>query len=80
MIDAPWYQDPVETLAFNLYAMNVQELEDIASEFANQARRGVNINDINIQRQICRIYGVNFDNLADNDIDYLQKAIMRKMK
>ena len=31
-IDAPWYDDPVERVAFNLYAMNTSRLDDIASE------------------------------------------------
>lgn len=31
-IDAPWYDDSVERVAFNLYAMNTSRLDDIASE------------------------------------------------
>ena len=26
MIDAPWYRDPIETTAFNLYAMDEEGL------------------------------------------------------
>ena len=31
-IDAPWYDDPVERMAFNLYAMDISRLDDIATE------------------------------------------------
>ena len=28
MIDAPWYRDPVETLAFNMYANDISNKEN----------------------------------------------------
>jgi hypothetical protein len=31
-VDAPWYDDPVERMAFNLYAMDISRLDDIATE------------------------------------------------
>ena len=31
MITPPWYQDKVETLAFNAYCYHSQEIEDIIS-------------------------------------------------
>ena len=30
-VDAPWYDDPVERLAFNLYAMDKQREMDLAN-------------------------------------------------
>jgi len=35
MIDAPWYRDPVETLAFNAYAFHSQEVEDVIEMIGN---------------------------------------------
>ena len=37
MIDAPWYRDPVETLAFNVYAFHSQEVEDVIELIGNGA-------------------------------------------
>ena len=37
MIDAPWYRDPVETLAFNAYAFHTQEVEDVIELIGNDA-------------------------------------------
>ena len=37
MIDAPWYRDPVETLAFNTYAFHTQEVEDVIELIGNGA-------------------------------------------
>lgn len=80
MIAAPWYQNPCETLAFNMYAMNTQKLDELAIEFAAQAMYGIDINNINIQREICKNYEVNFDHLTDFEIDYLKEAIERKLR
>ncbi len=37
MIDAPWYRDPIETLAFNVYAFHTQEVEDVIELIGNGA-------------------------------------------
>ena len=37
MIDAPWYRDPIETLAFNAYAFHTQEVEDVIELIGNGA-------------------------------------------
>lgn len=37
MINAPWYNDPVENLAFNAYAFHSQEVEDIIEMIGNGA-------------------------------------------
>ena len=37
MIDATWYRDPVETLAFNAYAFHTQEVEDVIELIGNGA-------------------------------------------
>jgi len=34
-IDAPWYDDPAERMAFNLYAMQHEELDALADKIAN---------------------------------------------
>lgn len=37
MIDAPWYRDPVETLAFNAYAYHQTEVEEVIEMIGNGA-------------------------------------------
>ena len=34
-VDAPWYNDSVERVAFNLYAMDYQRLDDIAESLGD---------------------------------------------
>ena len=31
-VDAPWYDDPIERMAFNLYAMNMEHVNDVIKE------------------------------------------------
>lgn len=48
-VDAPWYDDPVEKLAYNLYALNCEEVERIAREIVQNFHddiEGIEIDDI----------------------------------
>lgn len=49
-VDAPWYNDPVERTAFNLYAMNCEEVNEIAEQIVNSfpysELEGIDIEDI----------------------------------
>ena len=66
-IDPPWYDDPVERIAFNLYAMNYEELNKIARnivrDFGSDAE-GVEIEDIKYSF-----------NLNDEDAEYVYDRI-----
>lgn len=66
-IDAPWYNDPVERTAFNLYAMNCDKLDSIAKDvvrnFGSDAE-GVEIEDIKYSF-----------NLNDEDAEYVYDRI-----
>ena len=68
-IDAPWYDDPVERVAFNLYAMHTNRLDDIASEIVN-LYGGETITDDDIRD----MYSLN-----DNELDYVIKRIERSL-
>ena len=35
-VNPPWFQDPVETMAFNLYAMECEEKEEDENEDNNE--------------------------------------------
>ena len=64
MIDAPWYRDPVETLAFNAYAFHTQEVEDVIEMIGNGATSIQCDTDMNesdkryIEREVSRRYGM----------------------
>ena len=65
MIDAPWYRDPVETLAFNAYAYHTQEIEDVIEMIGNGATAiqcDTNMSDSDIryiENEVRRRYGLN---------------------
>ena len=64
MIDAPWYCNPVETLAFNAYAFHSQEVEDVIEMIGNgvtsiQCDTDMNDSDKRyIEREVSRRYGM----------------------
>jgi hypothetical protein len=65
MIDAPWYRDPVETLAFNGYAYHSQEVEDVIEMIGNgatsiQCDTDMSDSDMRyIENEVRRRYGLN---------------------
>lgn len=65
MIDAPWYRDPVETLAFNAYAYHSQEVEDVIEMIGNgttaiQCDTDMSDSDMRyIENEVRRRYGLN---------------------
>ena len=65
MIDAPWYRDPVETLAFNAYAYHSQEVEDVIEMIGNgataiQCDTDMSDSDMHyIENEVRRRYGLN---------------------
>lgn len=65
-VDAPWYDDPVERVAFNLYAMDLSRLDDIASEIVSQYG-GQSITDDDIR---------DLYNLNDDELNYVIKRIV----
>ena len=64
MIDAPWYRDPVETLAFNAYAFHSQEVEDVIEMIGNgatsiQCDTNMSADDMRyIENEVARRYGM----------------------
>ena len=71
-VDAPWYNDPVERTAFNLYAMNCDKLEaiarQIASTFSPDEIDGLDVEDISYS----------FD-LSDEDAEYVYDMLQELM-
>lgn len=64
-VDAPWYQDSVERVAFNLYAMDCERLNAIAREIMETyAGDIVDLDDLK------PVYGLN-----DREVEYIYKYI-----
>ena len=67
MIDAPWYRDPVETLAFNAYAFHSQEVEDVIELIGNGATSiqcDTNMNEADmryIENEVAKRYGMSIN-------------------
>ena len=63
-VDAPWYNDPVENTAFNLYAMQHEELDELADKLK--------------EYEITNWEGVKeYYNLTDYEMAYLEDRINR---
>ncbi len=65
MIDAPWYRDPIETLAFNAYAYHEIEVEEVINMIGNGATSiqcDTDMSDSDkkrIENEVARRYGMN---------------------
>ena len=64
-VDAPWYDDPVERVAFNLYAMDLSRLDNIAAEIVS-LYGGQSITDEDIKDTY---------SLSDEELEYVLKRI-----
>ena len=74
MINPPWYNDPVETLAFNAYAMQTSELDELVVYFRN--RPWLELNDSNIY-DACLALRLSFFALSHSEYDYVMKGLHR---
>lgn len=68
-IDAPWYNDPVERLAFNGYAMEQSLLDDVVNY--------INEHDCDDLREACDAVSCPID-LADRNIPYILRKTGRE--
>ena len=70
MIDAPWYRDPIETTAFNLYAMEKEGLfltpEERLEMVVEYLASVDNPNDEKVQSEAFTLAGINTNFLTDN--------------
>lgn len=78
-ITPPWYSDPVEFLAFNVFAMRTSQLEQTAKDFVEQADR---IDDEealgHMLAAICEENGVSVDTLTEDEQSFLSNEINRR--
>ena len=82
MIDAPWYRDPIETTAFNLYAMEKEgffltpeeRLEMVVEYLASVD----NPNDEKVQSEAFTLAGINTNLLTDNEISVIENEATKR--
>ena len=82
MIDAPWYRDPVETAAFNLYAMEKEGLfltpEERLEMVVEQLASVDNPNDEKVQSEAFTLAGINTNFLTDNEISIIENEATKR--
>ena len=82
MIDAPWYRDPVETTAFNLYAMEKEGLfltpEERLEMVVEYLASVDNPNDEKVQSEAFTLAGINTNFLTDNEISIIENEATKR--
>ena len=82
MIDAPWYRDPIETTAFNLYAMEKEGLfltpEERLEMVVEYLASVDNPNDKEIQSEAFTLAGINTNFLTDNEISIIENEATKR--
>ena len=82
MIDAPWYRDPIETTAFNLYAMEKEGLfltpEERLEMVVEYLASVDNPNDEKVQSEAFTLAGINTNFLTDNEISIIENEATKR--
>ena len=82
MIDAPWYRDPIETTAFNLYAMEKEGLfltpEERLETVVEYLASVDNPNDEKVQSEAFTLAGINTNFLTDNEISIIENEATKR--
>lgn len=82
MIDAPWYRDPIETTAFNLYAMEKEGLflthEERLGMVVEYLASVDNPNDKTTQFEAFKLAGINTNFLTDDEISMIENEATKR--
>lgn len=82
MIDAPWYRDPVETTAFNLYAMEKEGLfltpEERLEMVVEYLASVDNPNDEEVQSEAFTLAGIDTNFLTNNEISIIENEATKR--
>ena len=82
MIDAPWYKDPIETTAFNLYAMEKEGLfltpEERLETVVEYLASVDNPNDKEVQSEAFILAGININFLTDDEISMIENEVAQR--
>ena len=82
MIDAPWYRDPIETTAFNLYAMDEEGLlstrEEKIQKVIDYLISSPDPNDEFIQEQAFISAKLDINSLTFDEVDEIETEVSRR--
>lgn len=82
MIDAPWYRDPIETTAFNLYAMDEEGLfstrEEKIQKVIDYLISSPDPNDKFIQEQAFILAKLDINSLTFGEVDEIETEVSRR--
>ena len=82
MIDAPWYRDPIETTAFNLYAMDEEGLlstrEEKIQKVIDYLISSPDPNDELIQEQAFISAKLDINSLTFDEINEIETEVSRR--
>ena len=82
MIDAPWYRDPIETTAFNLYAMDEEGLfstrEEKIQKIIDYLISSPDPNDELIQEQAFISAKLDINSLTFGEVDEIETEVSRR--
>ena len=82
MIDAPWYRDPIETTAFNLYAMDEEGLfstrEEKIQKVIDYLISSPDPNDKLIQEQAFISAKLDINSLTFGEVDEIETEVSRR--
>lgn len=80
-IDSPWYNNPVERTAFNLYAMSVEEERNRATEIGNfilYLSNSDNPNDFWNQRNASLRADLDLQSLTPEEQNYIEQEVAER--
>lgn len=75
MITPPWFETPVETLAFNAYAMHTSELDELIQYFRMHPE--LSLDSDNDVSKACICLGLSISHLASDEYEYVKKGLIR---
>ena len=74
MINAPWFNSPVEQTAFNAFAYHKQNIED----FIDALAQADDPNDPECQYAAARSSGLNIGSLTAAEINYIESEVSKR--
>ena len=82
MIDAPWYRNPIETMAFNLYVMDEEGLfstrEEKIQKVIDYLISSPDPNNKFIQKQAFTSAKLDINSLTFDEVDEIETEVSRR--
>jgi len=76
-VSPPWYDDGVEVVGFNGYAMEIEERKEKIDKFINLLSKAENPNDPQLQSMLCKSLHLDPFSLARSEVLYIESEVSR---